>query len=72
MIQEDEGLETPTTAEEALQLYFDLLEHIDALDTWTQNNYLFSNILHVPSTSPKLGKYDDKAVDCFQYKMTNY
>ena len=33
MIQEDEGLETPTTAEEALQLYFDLLEHIDALDT---------------------------------------
>lgn len=32
MIQEDEGLETPTTAEEALQLYFDLLDHIDALD----------------------------------------
>ena len=29
MIQEDEDLEQPTNAEEALQLYFDLLDHID-------------------------------------------
>lgn len=31
MIMDDEGLETATTAEEALQLYFDLLDYIDAL-----------------------------------------
>ena len=31
LIQEDEGLERPTSAEEALQLYFDLLDHIDEI-----------------------------------------
>lgn len=31
MIMEDEGLEIATTAEEALQLHFDLLDYIDAL-----------------------------------------
>ena len=31
MIQEDEGLARPTNAEEALQLYFDLLDHIDGI-----------------------------------------
>lgn len=31
IIMEDEGLELATTAEEALQLYFDLLDFIDDL-----------------------------------------
>ena len=31
LIMEDEGLESATTAEEALQLYLDLLDHINAM-----------------------------------------
>ena len=31
MIMQDEGLEIASTADEALQLYFDLLDYIDAL-----------------------------------------
>lgn len=31
LIMEDEGLELATTAEEALQLYLDLLDHINAI-----------------------------------------
>lgn len=31
LIMEDEGLEPATTAEEALQLYLDLLDHINAI-----------------------------------------
>ena len=38
MIQENEKLEQPTIAEEALQLYFDLLDHIDDIDNWPQKN----------------------------------